>query len=311
MNKTLKLAGRLGRTSGTILLTGESGTGKDWLARWIHDRSPRARFSYFSLNCAALPSDLAESELFGYERGAFTGAQTRKRGLLELAEGGTLLLNEIGELPLPLQSKLLTFLDTHCLIPLGGEKSRNVDARIIAATHRDLAMEIEAGRFLEPLYYRLNVAPIHIPPLRERLEDIPVLLPQILAELSARIYSTGTAEFDPDSIQWMYHYHWPGNIRELRNVCERAIIMSEGKKVYVSPPSDARLAETPIVQRTPCPDVTVDPNKTLAEAKDELTAAMCRDALRRSGGNKAEAARSLGVSRDAFYRYLRQYKINE
>ncbi len=309
MTKTLKLAGRLGRTSGTILLTGESGTGKDWLARWIHDRSPRARFAYFALNCAALPSDLAESELFGHERGAFTGAQTRKRGLLELAEGGTLLLNEIGELPLPLQSKLLTFLDTRSFIPLGGEKHRTVDARIMAATHRDLREEMAKGRFLEPLYYRLNVALIHIPPLRERPEDIPVLLQQILAELSARIYSSGIAEFHPDSIEWMYRYHWPGNIRELRNVCERAIIMSEGKRVYLTPPSDAPLAEKPIVERTPCPEVIVDPKKTLAEAKDELTAAMCRDALRRSGGNKAEAARSLGVSRDAFYRYLRQHKI--
>ena len=170
MRDCLELARIAAATNSIILLLGETGSGKDYIARWIDDQSRRSAGPYFALNCAALPRELAESELFGHEAGAFTGARARKKGLLELAEGGTLLLNEIGELPLSLQSKLLTFLDTRSFLRVGGDKGVKVDARLIAATHRDLGQEIAQGRFLEPLFYRLNVFPIQVPPLRERLE---------------------------------------------------------------------------------------------------------------------------------------------
>ncbi|MHB8204868.1 MAG: sigma 54-interacting transcriptional regulator, partial [Desulfomonilaceae bacterium] len=167
------------------------------MARWIHDHSKRALGPYFSLNCAAISRELAESELFGHERGAFTGAHRRKRGLLELAEGGTLLLNEIGELPLSLQSKLLTFLDTRSFLRVGGEKSLTVNARIISATNRSLDKEVEEGRFLSALFYRINVFGITLPPLRDRIEDIPILLEEIMSRLAVELQLTHIPYIDP------------------------------------------------------------------------------------------------------------------
>jgi transcriptional regulator with PAS, ATPase and Fis domain len=180
MQVLMAQARRIARTHGTVLLLGESGTGKDHLASWIHNHSDRRNGPYFSLNCAALSPELAESELFGHESGAFTGARGRKRGLLELAEGGTLLLNEVGELSLALQSKLLTFLDTRSFLRVGGEKMVTVDARLMAATHRELERELDNRGFLEPLFHRLNVFSIRLPPLRERLEDLPILVESLM-----------------------------------------------------------------------------------------------------------------------------------
>ncbi len=286
-----------------ILLLGESGTGKDWLARWIHDHSPRAANSFFAVNCASVPSEIAESELFGHERGAFTGAITRKRGLVELSEGGTLLLNEIGELPLPLQAKLLTFLDTKEFLRVGGEKPVRVNARLIAATHRDLKKEVAEGRFLQPLYYRLSVLRVEVPPLRERIEDMPVLVQHLVAELTAGLPSPDMPEIDRQSLEHLSRYDWPGNVRELRNVIERSLILSQGKRLLLRPPSES----VRVPASYPC--VYLRPGETLAEARDELMRTICEDALRRAAGNKKEAARSLGISRDTFYRYLRQYAI--
>ncbi len=187
-------------TDSIVLLQGESGSGKDYLARWIHDHSRRAPGPYFAVNCAAIAKDLAESELFGHERGSFTGAHGRKRGLLELAEGGTLLLNEIGELTLSLQSKLLTFLDTRSFMRVGGEKSITVNARIVAATNRSLETEVVEGRFLSPLLYRLNVFAITVPPLRERIEDIPTLVEEIMSRLAKELQLTSLPAIDPASV---------------------------------------------------------------------------------------------------------------
>ena len=233
MRSTLKSAILAGKSATTVLLTGESGSGKDYLARYIHDHSDSATGPYFSVNCAAISEGLAESELFGHERGSFTGAVGRKRGLLELAQGGTLLLNEIGELSLPLQSKLLTFLDTRKFTRVGGEKEITANARIIAATNRDLEKEVEEGRFRKDLFYRLNVFSITAPPLRERREDIPILVQEILSKLPSEMEIDETPTIDASPMIAFQRHDWTGNVRELRNVLERALIHSPGKQLDI------------------------------------------------------------------------------
>lgn len=285
-------------TNSIILLLGETGSGKDYLARWIHDQSRRASGPYFALNCAALPRELAESELFGHEPGAFTGARARKRGLLELAEGGTLLLNEIGELPLSIQSKLLTFLDTRSFLRVGGDKGIKVDARLIAATHRDLEQEITEGRFLEPLFYRLNVFPIQVPPLRDRLADIPVLIREIVEKLAAEMQLHEIPEFDSGKIDALCRYDWPGNVRELRNVLERALIVAgKGTLGFVIPGSAETDDEWKFTSSFPT-------SRSLLDVKGDLMRALCREAIRRCKGNKTAAAELLGISRNALYRHM-------
>ncbi len=231
MKAVLHLADRAAKTDSVVLLRGETGTGKDYLARYIHDQSGRAGGPFYSINCGAVPESLAESELFGHERGAFTGAHARKRGLLELAEGGTLLLNEVGELPMALQSKLLTFLDTRQIQRIGGEKSISVNARLIAATNRDLEQEVDAGRFRQDLLYRISVMVIRLPPLRERLEDLPALIGEIHDRLSKDLQITRLLQIHPSTLQALKQYHWPGNVRELRNVLERALILGTQPRV--------------------------------------------------------------------------------
>ena len=231
MRATVKQATLAAKGDITVLLLGESGSGKDYLARYIHDHSHRASGPYFSINCAAVSADLAESELFGHERGSFTGAVGRKRGLLELAEGGTLLLNEIGELSLGLQSKLLSFLDTRKILRVGGEKEISVSARLIAATNRDLGEAVNKGTFRQDLLYRLNVMAITVPPLRERLEDIPILAPKILSQIRADLQLNEIPEITEQAMKALAAYAWPGNVRELRNVLERAVILGRGKEI--------------------------------------------------------------------------------
>jgi PAS domain S-box-containing protein len=283
-------------TNSIILLLGETGSGKDYLARWIHDKSRRAAGPYFALNCAALPHELAESELFGHEQGAFTGAQARKKGLLELAEGGTLLLNEIGELPLSIQSKLLTFLDTRSFLRVGGSKGITVDARLIAATHRDLEQEIAEGRFLEPLFYRLNVFPIQVPPLRDRLEDVPVLIREILDKLAAEMQIKETPEFNSEQVSALSRYDWPGNVRELRNVLERALMVAGKEPLsFVIPGStDTEWTFTSSFPAT----------QGLLEVRENLMRALCQEAIRRCNSNKTAAAKLLGISRNALYHHI-------
>ena len=304
MKATLKEARLAASTDSIVLLQGESGSGKDYLARWIHDHSRRGPGPYFALNCAAITRDLAESELFGHERGAFTGAQSRKRGLLELAEGGTLLLNEIGELTLSLQSKLLAFLDTRSFLRVGGEKSIHANARIIAATNRNLETEVAEGRFLSPLLYRLNVFAIHVPPLRDRVEDIPVLLEEIMSRLAVDLQVTDLPVVDPASIIALARYHWPGNVRELRNVIERSLILTEGKKLNVVLPSvEANREGWSHVSTFP------ERERTLHDVTDEVIESLCLEALRRSDGNRRGAARTLGIARDSLYRYMKRFGI--
>jgi len=291
-------------TDSIVLFQGESGCGKDYLARWIHDHSRRAPGPYFALNCAAISRELAESELFGHERGSFTGAHGRKRGLLELAEGGTLLLNEIGELTLSLQSKLLTFLDTRSFLRVGGEKSVTVNARIIAATNRSLETEAVEGRFLSPLLYRLKVFAIHVPPLRDRIEDIPVLLEDIMSGLAKELQITSLPAIDPASVIALSRYDWPGNVRELRNVIERSLILSDGQNLNVAVPSmHASHQSWSHVSSFP------EQKRTLHDVTDDVIKSLCLEALRRCEGNKRCAARVLGIARDSLYRHMRRLGI--
>jgi len=303
MRATLSAIRHAASSDVIVLLQGESGSGKDYAARSIHDLSNRAGGPFFSINCAALPHELAESELFGHEAGAFTGALKRKRGLLELAEGGTLLLNEIGELSLPLQAKLLSFLDARSFLRVGGEKSVTVNARLMAATHRDLEVEVEEGRFLRPLYYRLSVFSIHVPPLRERHEDVPSIAEELMASLAREMQLTEIPVIDSADMRALQRYHWPGNIRELRNVLERALIIC-GKGPF-------RLS-LPALDQAPeywSHTVRYVPGQTLRDVTDEVTQGLCREALRLCEGSKTEAARMLGISRDSMYRHMKRFGL--
>jgi PAS domain S-box-containing protein len=283
-----------------ILLQGESGSGKDFLARWIHDRSNRSAGPFFTVNCAALPLELAESELFGHERGAFTGAQNTKRGLLELAEGGTILLNEIGELSLGIQSKLLAFLDDRSFVRVGGQKHVRVSARLIAASHRDLSEEVAEKRFLKPLYYRLSVFPIRIPPLRERLEDLPTLVEQLIAKLANEMQLKELPIIDYSIIRGLQGYSWPGNVRELRNVLERSLMLWPGGALTINLPDsqEASTKWTHVAKQ--------DSEQGFQDVIDEVAYSLCEHTLRESGGNKRAAAKKLGISRDTLYRYLKK-----
>lgn len=306
MRSALFAARRVAPSSSTVLLLGESGSGKDYLAKYVHDNSPRAHGPYFAVNCAAILPTLAESELFGHEKGAFTGAGSRKRGMLELAEGGTLLLNEVGDLPLTLQAKLLTFFDSRKFTRVGGEKEISVSARIIAATNRDLEKAVEEGTFRQDLLYRISVFRIKVPPLRDRIEDIPVLAGNLLARLTEDMQLKVAPPLTAATIKILSDYRWPGNVRELRNVLERALILSEGKRLEVELPGGPEIRTGP-----PGTDGRDFSGRTLREVTDEITRTMCINALEQCNGNKKQAAKTLGIARDSFYRYLKQFGILE
>jgi len=301
MRATLAVAKSAAQTDSIVLLTGESGSGKDYLARYIHSQSKRASGPFFSINCAAVPAELAESELFGHEAGAFTGAGRRKQGLLELAEGGTLLLNEIGELSLGLQAKLLTFLDTRTFTRVGGVTNVSVSARLIVATNRDLQAEVAQKRFRGDLYYRLNVFSITVPSLQERLEDLPVLINELVAHLAAEMQLAHAPIVDNDVLAALKSYSWPGNVRELRNVLERALMLSGGGRISV--PSMGLGGDEGEWSYT----VQFPEGGTLRDVTGEITRSLVLEALRRCGGSKRGAARLLGISHDSLYRFLRMY----
>ncbi len=299
MSHTLDVARAAAAADSIILLLGESGSGKDYLARFIHYNSRRSGGPYFMINCASVAPELAESELFGHESGAFTGANKRKRGLLELAEGGTLLLNEVGELPLRVQAKLLTFLDTREFTRVGGEKNISVDARLLAATNRDLQSEIDKGRFRQDLFYRINVFSINVPSLRERLEDLPILVEQMLTLIAAKMQLANIPSLEPVAMRTLYAYNWPGNVRELRNVLERGIILSGDGRIKsnhlgLSRHSDDWSLNVPFPKGRSLNDIT-------AEIKQSLL----MEALRRCDGNRTKAARLLGISRHSVINYLK------
>jgi transcriptional regulator with GAF, ATPase, and Fis domain len=244
MKEVVALAQKVAKTDATALILGETGTGKERLARLIHDASTRQHRRLVVVNCAALPSTLVESELFGHEKGAFTGAVSRQIGRFELAHGSTLFLDEIGELPLEAQAKLLRVLQEGTLERVGSTESRTVDVRFIAATNRDLAEEVRAGRFRQDLYFRLNVFPIHVPPLRERREDIPPLVAAFISELGEKM-GKRIKGVNRTSIEALQRHQWPGNVRQLRNTIERAMILAPGPTLVVPDPGGAVVSHLP------------------------------------------------------------------
>ena len=306
MRSTLAKADLAAESNSVILLTGETGSGKDHLARYIHDRSSRSGGPFYAINCAAIPAELAESELFGHEAGAYTGALRKKRGMLELAEGGTLLLNEIGELAPLMQSKLLTFLDTFSFSRVGGEKSVTVNTRPMAATNRDLRKEVDEGRFRKDLFYRLNVFGIEAPPLREREEDIPIITNSILTRLSKEMQLSSVPKINLDAINTLRSYTWPGNVRELRNVLERALIMSRGDTIRIG---HLGLGQTEGVGSLR--KLSVPSGSSLYDVIGETERVLIEDALGRSGRKKQEAASLLGISRFALVRHMTKLGISE
>jgi DNA-binding NtrC family response regulator len=290
MQEVLAMVERVAATQSTVLIGGESGVGKDLIAHAIHQKSRRANGPFVKINSTAIPENLLESELFGYEKGAFTGAATSKPGKFELADKGTLFLDEIGDVPPATQVKLLRVLQEREFERLGGTKTIKVDVRLIAATNRDLRAALEEGTFRQDLYYRLNVVPIDIPPLREHKEDIPDLVKLFLDRFSSQAGKqfTGIA---PDALDMLMAFHWPGNVRELENIVERAVALSEGP---VLQPGDVHLDA---VRAKPASGTAplIPEGQTLEQWEDE----MIREALRRANGNKSQAARMLGLSRNA------------
>src|ERR1700730_18587809 len=290
MQEVLATVERVAPTNSTVLLGGESGVGKDLIARAIHEKSRRASGPFIKINSSAIPENLLESELFGYEKGAFTGATGSKPGKFEMADRGTLFLDEIGDIPPATQVKLLRVLQEREFERLGATKTVKVDVRLIAATNRDLREALEQGTFREDLYYRLNVVPIDIPPLREHKEDIPELVTLFLsrfAQESARKI-TGVS---PDALQILMDYHWPGNVRELQNIMERASAWAAGPLLEASDIHiDSRGGKT-----ADFPSSLLPEGMTLEQWEDE----MIRESLRRAHGNKSQAARMLGLSRNA------------
>jgi transcriptional regulator with PAS, ATPase and Fis domain len=293
MQEVLALVERVAPTNSTVLIGGESGVGKDLIARAIHQNSRRASGPFIKINSTAIPDTLFESELFGFERGAFTGALASKPGKFELADKGTLFLDEIGDVPAVIQVKLLRVLQEREFERLGGTKTLKVDIRMIAATNRDLRAALEEGTFREDLYYRLNVVPIDIPPLREHKEDIPDLVNHFLARFAAdsekEIEGITLAALDG-----LMGYHWPGNIRQLENCVERAVALSAGRTIDEKDIHlDTRHSKTGVASTSA--DQFLPEGMTLEQWEDN----MIREALRRANGNKSQAARLLGLSRNA------------
>jgi DNA-binding NtrC family response regulator len=302
MQAVLALVERVAPTNATVLIGGESGVGKDLIARAIHEHSNRASGPFLKINSTAIPENLLESELFGYEKGAFSGAVTSKPGKFELADRGTLFLDEIGDVPPPIQVKLLRVLQDREFERLGGTRTHKVDVRLIAATNRDLRAALEEGTFREDLYYRLNVVAIDIAPLRERKEDIPVLAGFFLKKF-AQETGNSVQTITPPALRLLMDYHWPGNVRELENILQRSVTLCSGTTldaadVHFDAARARRSAEV----------APVLPNGlTLDQWEQEII----REALRRANGNKSQAARALGLSRNALRYRLSQMGVTD
>jgi DNA-binding NtrC family response regulator len=298
MREIFATVSRVAPTRATVLLCGESGVGKDLIARAIHQHSPRAGRPFVKINCTSIPENLMESELFGYEKGAFTGANTSKPGKFEQADTGTVFLDEIGDVPPAIQVKLLRVLQDREFERLGSNRTLHTDVRVLAATNVDLREALEHGAFREDLYYRLNVLPINIPPLRERKEDIPFLAEHFVRKLGKDLASpvTGISE---GAIQKLMEYYWPGNVRELENVVERSIVLASGPVLEAG---DIRLDTTPRARPTAAGEHFVPDGMTL----DEYERSIIREALKRANGNKSQAARMLGLTRNALRYRLTQ-----
>jgi DNA-binding NtrC family response regulator len=300
MEEVLKRAQLVAQTKSTVLITGETGTGKEMVARLIHHRAAQRDMPLIKVNCAAIPETLLESELFGHVRGAFTGATMNKRGKFALADGGTIFLDEIGTLTTTIQSKLLRVLQEREFEPLGAERTQRVDVRVIAATNRDLKQMVTAGTFQEDLYYRLNVIPIELPPLRDRREDIPVLIEHFVQKHRHR---TGKRidRVDDDVIEALQRYDWPGNVRELENTIERAVVLAIGPELTRESISLLGVSSAPAAG---LPSLRLHQNLEWVERET------IRRALEQAGGIKKDAAELMGISQRALSYYLAKYRID-
>jgi transcriptional regulator with GAF, ATPase, and Fis domain len=312
MQKIIQLISQVAGTKATVLIQGESGTGKEIVARVIHYQSDRASKPFVVINCAAIPSNLLESELFGHEKGAFTGAIKTKRGRLELADQGTLFLDEIGEMPKELQVKILRVLEEQKFQRVGGTENVEVDNRILAATNKDLKQAVEAGSFRDDLYYRLNVITISIPPLRERKEDIPLLIDYFLKKHRDTFKSRAT-EVKEEALKLLTDYPWPGNVRELENTLVRAMILSASELIRVEDlPDEMRVEEAPEGMKLPVDREELKQMKKEAQqkAKEEIEKGFIIEALRQGGGNVLRSAERVGMDRRQFQNLIRKYGIS-
>jgi two-component system, NtrC family, nitrogen regulation response regulator NtrX len=291
-------------TNGRVLIYGENGTGKELVARTIHALSRRRSGPFVEVNCAAIPEELIESELFGHVRGAFTGAVADRRGKFEIADGGTIFLDEIADMSLKTQAKVLRVLQEQTMDAVGGTNRIRVDARVLAATNKELQSEIRAGRFREDLYFRLNVIPIFVPPLRERQEDIPLLADHFMAEF-AREYGRRVKNFERGALRALQRYSWPGNVRELRNVIERLMIMVPGDVIS---PSDLGFLESSGLMRPAAVEVSPE-RQTLHEARDQFERDLILRTLAEQQGNMSRTAEVLGVERSNLYRKMKAFGI--
>jgi two-component system nitrogen regulation response regulator NtrX len=306
LRRTLETAGRAAGSSATVLLTGENGTGKDLIARFVHLRSRRATRPFVKLNCAAIPKDLVESELFGHERGAFTGAVQSKKGKFELADGGSLFLDEIGDLETSAQAKLLRAIENGEIERVGGQRVQQVDVRLIAATNQDLRAGIKDGRFREDLYHRINVVPIHVPALRERREDIPLLAEHFLSRVASD-EGLPRKELSPAALQRLAQYTWPGNVRELRNLMERATVLLEQPQIeasdleeWLEPEDDSDVATEP---------AAAGGDGGLRGELEKREAEAIHRELEAARWNVTQAAARLGLDRTNLHRKMRKYGI--
>jgi len=298
MQEIQKTIARVAPTNGRVLITGESGTGKELVARAIHNQSLRSNELFIPVNCAAIPQELIEAELFGHEKGAFTGAMYRRIGKFEQADGGTLFLDEVGNMSLQTQAKVLRAIENGEFERIGGKNTITVDTRIVAATNKNLNAEIQEGNFREDLYYRLNVIPIDIPPLRHRKKDIPLLAEHFLTQF-CRENNKPKKQLSKEALKILEGYSWPGNVRELRNIIERLVIMSRGNVIEVDDiPQD--FEET----------MTQQASGTLREAKHQFESNFIRQYLENNNWKITETARQLGIERTNLHRKMRQYGIS-
>jgi len=305
MRHVFELVEKVADHKTTVLITGESGTGKDLIARAVHHNGRRANKPMVSINCGGIPENLLESELFGYKRGAFTDAVKDKPGRFEEADGGTVFLDEIGELPLPLQVKLLRVLQEEEISPLGGVGSTRIDVRVIAATSRDLNREALEGRFREDLFYRINVMPIHLPPLRERRGDIPLLVGYFI-DLFNKKLQKDIEGLSSEAMPILMGYAWPGNIRELENVIERALLLAKGR--WITPEDLPSRIST---ESSYAPSFLSEENLSIRKASSRLERDLIRKALKLTGGNRTQASRILEISRPNLLAKIKEYRLDE
>ncbi|MBZ0122200.1 MAG: sigma-54 dependent transcriptional regulator [Sandaracinaceae bacterium] len=306
MAELTRVVQRIARSDATVLVLGETGTGKELVARAIHTLSARASHRFVPLNCAAIPTELLESEIFGHARGAFSGAERERAGLFEEANGGSLFLDEIGELRPSLQAKLTRVLEERKVRRVGENRERAVDVRVVAATHRDIEAMVAAGTFREDLFYRLRVAVVRVPPLRERSGDIAALATHFLGEIAARD-SLRLLGFSPQALEVLEKHSWPGNVRELRGVVERAAISADGPRIEVSalPPELAGASSTALAEVA-----SMTYQAAVDAAREQGTRQYLQAVLERTGGKVMAAAEIAGIERESFYRLLRRYGVN-